>query len=73
MQKTHKTLHEAILDEIQYGNYTSRDIAEILNVTKEYEKKDLSDLTATQIRARVNNYPNLFTVDDNGYIHKKEK
>lgn len=60
-----KTLHNAIMDLISlHGSMNAKDIAKILNETKSYEKKDGSEIQASQIYARVARYPELFCVEE---------
>ena len=64
------TLHEAIEQVLQTNGkpmYTS-EIAEIINNKQLYIRKDNIRIQATQIAARIGNYPNLFT-RDNGKIN----
>ena len=59
------TLHEAMikyLNEVGRG-LTSSEIAEAINKNGTYEKKDKSQITSSQIHARVNKYPHLFSID----------
>lgn len=57
------TLHEAIeLVLIKNGgSLSSREIAEKINQRKLYARADGSQVPASQISARVRNYPKLFT------------
>jgi signal transduction histidine kinase len=61
------TLHEAILEVLIRFNKsaTTREIADYINQTGIYIRGDKGALTASQVRARVNNYPKLFSVDAN--------
>lgn len=63
------TLHEAI-EQILHNNgepLSTSEIAAIINNNKLYVRKDNLPIQATQIAARVGNYPNLFS-RDNGKI-----
>ncbi len=64
------TLHEAILEVLIRLNKSAstREIADYINLTGIYVRGDKEALTASQIRARVNNYPKLFSVDANDRI-----
>lgn len=63
------TLHEAIERVLQDNGkpMTTSEIAEIINNNRLYMRRDNLPIQATQIAARVGNYPNLFT-RDNGKI-----
>lgn len=54
-------LHEAIKKVLQdEGNLHPKDIAAAINARKLYRRSDGQPLPAGQVRARVNNYPDLF-------------
>jgi hypothetical protein len=59
------TLHEAIIKHVKEvgKGLTSSEIAEAINKNGTYEKKDKSQITSSQIHARVNKYPYLFSID----------
>ena len=59
------TLHEAIEQVLQTNGkpMSTNEIAEIINSKQLYIRKDNMPIQATQIAARVGNYPNLFTSD----------
>lgn len=63
------TLHEAIEQVLQTNGkpMSTSEIAEVINSQQLYVRKDNVPIHATQIAARVGNYPNLFT-RDNGKI-----
>ena len=63
------TLHEAIEKVLQTNGkpMSTSEIAEIVNKKQLYIRKDNIPIQATQIAARVGNYPNIFT-RDNGKI-----
>lgn len=63
------TLHEAIEQVLQTTGrpMSTSEIAEIINYELHYIRRDNEPIQATQIAARVGNYPNLFT-RDNGKI-----
>jgi hypothetical protein len=56
------TLHEAIIKVLQQAgrSMTTREIADVLNKNKWYEKKDKSLIIAYQIHGRTKNYPQYF-------------
>ena len=56
------TLHEAIEKVLRDNRHamSSSDIAEAINATHLYERGDKKAVPASQISARVNNYPLLF-------------
>lgn len=58
-------LHDAIIQVLrEMGTPLScRDIADIINKTQLYKKRDLSHIKGGQISARINQYPYLFKVD----------
>jgi hypothetical protein len=60
------TLHEAIEQVLASSKQLIRavDIANVLNRTKLYAKKDGSPIKSSQIGARVKNYPHLFIKQD---------
>lgn len=62
------TLHEAIVMVLQENMkpMTASEIADILNDRKLYIKKDGSEIKTSQIHARVNKRPGLFTKDEEG-------
>lgn len=64
------TLHEAIEQVLQTNGkpMSTGEIAEIINNKQLYIRKDNIPIQATQIAARVGNYPNIFT-RDNGKIN----
>lgn len=64
------TLHEAIEQVLQTNGkpMSTSEIAGIINNKQLYIRKDNIPIQATQIAARVGNYPNLFT-RDNGKIN----
>lgn len=64
------TLHEAIEQVLQTKGkpMSTTEIAEIINDQQLYVRKDNIPIQATQIAARIGNYPNLFT-RDNGKIN----
>jgi signal transduction histidine kinase len=64
------TLHEVIEQVLQTNGkpMSTSEIAEIINNKHLYIRKDNIPIQATQIAARVGNYPNLFT-RDNGKIN----
>lgn len=64
------TLHEAIEQVLQTNGkpMSTSEIAEMINNKQLYLRKDNIPIQATQIAARVSNYPNLFT-RDNGKIN----
>ena len=59
------TLHEAIVQVLKSANraMTTQQIAEELNKTKAYQKRDGSAITDFQIHGRTKNYPHLFNRD----------
>jgi len=58
-------LHAAIVQTLRDENraLTTKEIAEKLNQSKIYIKKDKSEITDFQIHGRTKNYPNLFNRD----------
>ena len=56
------TLHEAIVQVLESANITmtTQQIADELNKTKTYRKKDGSTIEAFQIHGRTRNYGHLF-------------
>jgi hypothetical protein len=65
------TLHEAIIQVIDTkGNLPPKDIADYINKTKLYQKKDLSNVTPNQIRARIRQYNNILQLK-NGLVYKR--
>lgn len=56
------TLHEAILIVLRNEGrpMTTREIADVVNRQKLYERGDKEDVPASQISARVNHYLNIF-------------
>ncbi len=64
------TLHEAIEQVLQTNGkpMSTSEIAEVINSQQLYVRKDNVPIHATQIAARVGNYPNLFT-RDNGKVN----
>lgn len=64
------TLHEAIIQTIDtIGNLSPKDIADYINKTKLYQKKNLSNVTPNQIRARIRQYSHLLKLE-NGLVYK---
>lgn len=55
-------LHDAIIKTLVKENraMSTKEIAEKLNISKLYTKKDKSEITDFQIHGRTKNYPNLF-------------
>lgn len=66
------TLHKAIQQVLLKGNkaLTTSEIAEVLNATSWYSKKDGSNIKSSQIGVRVRKYPHLFNTV-NGSISLK--
>ncbi|MBD1367423.1 N-6 DNA methylase [Mucilaginibacter sp. ZT4R22] len=64
------TLHEAIQELLTTSDQalTSSEVAEKINSSQSYKRKDGQQLTPTQITARVNQYANVFTVTSDGLI-----
>lgn len=64
------TLHDAILEALKnLGNQaSSRELADYINSKKLYQRGDLRPLEASQVRARVGNYLNLFSIDPDNKI-----
>jgi len=64
-QLTNMKLHDAIVQTLIAENraMSTKEIAEKLNITKLYTKKDNSEITGFQIHGRTKNYPNLFNRD----------
>ncbi len=56
------TLHEAIAEVLKISgrSKTTQQIADVLNRTGAYQKRDGSEITAFQIHGRTRNYSNLF-------------
>ena len=70
--KKQKTLHEAMANVIKkLGPMRAKQLAWIINNTRTYEKKDLSELKANQIRARVRQYPHLFEINEDKLVKLK--
>ena len=67
------TLHEAIVKVLQENMrpMSANEIAETLNKRKLYIKKDGSVINPSQVRARINNRPALFTKNGSeiGLVH----
>lgn len=64
------TLHEAMIVAIKhfgYGKQHIRDITEYINKNHLYTKKDNSNVSTTQIQARIHRYPHLFSCE-NGFV-----
>ena len=60
------TLHEAIETVLKSkGGCTSRQIADEINRLKLYSRNDNQPVPTSQISARVNKYPHLFSREDN--------
>ncbi|MGQ7855180.1 N-6 DNA methylase [Pedobacter sp. WC2501] len=64
------TLQDAIIEALANLDHaaSSAQIADYINSYGIYIRGDLSPLSPSQITARVNNYPNLFSRDENGRI-----
>lgn len=59
-------LHEAMETVIKkLGNTKPKQLAWIINNSKLYEKRDLSEVEVSQIYARVGKYPHLFYINEN--------
>lgn len=58
-------LQDAILETLKSNGkpMTCQEIADSLNSSKLYEREDGEDIPASQVSARVNNYPLLFIKD----------
>lgn len=67
------TLHEAIVKVLQENMrpMTAKEIADILNERKLYIKKDGTIINLSQVIARINNRPGLFTKNGSeiGLVH----
>lgn len=64
------TLHEVIIQVIDtIGNLSPKDIADYINKTRLYQKRDLSNVTPNQIRARIRQYSHLLKLE-NGLVYK---
>ncbi|MCF6171500.1 MAG: winged helix-turn-helix domain-containing protein [Bacteroidales bacterium] len=61
------TLHDAIVEILLLSGkpMTTQEIANKLNITKTYKKRDGSEISAFQIHGRTRNYPHLFDRDGN--------
>ena len=68
------TLHEAIIQVLKSANrvMTTQEIADELNRTKAYQKRDGSLISAFQIHGRTRNYPQLFDRDSSWVSLKGE-
>lgn len=62
-------LHEAMQTVIKkLGNTKPKQLTWIINNSKLYEKRDLSEVQVSQIHARINKYPHLFYINENKEI-----
>lgn len=63
-KKSQLTLHEAITKIIEKtGSLKVPVLTWLVNVTKLYEKRDLSEIKPSQIYARISKYPHLFYIN----------
>lgn len=63
------TLHEAIITIIKkMGPMKASQVAWLLNHPNLYRKRDNSEISTSQIYARINKYPNLLFVNENKLV-----
>ena len=63
-KKNQLTLHEAMIKIIEKtGSIKAPTLAWLINTTKLYEKRDLSEIKPSQIYARMSKYPHLFYIN----------
>jgi hypothetical protein len=69
------TLHDAITDALRNLGNTAlpKEIANYININNTYQRGDLKPLQGVQIIARINNYQELFHVDELGRISTNAK
>lgn len=59
------TLHEAIKSVVEkLGPIKPKQVAWVINNSKIYQKRDLSEVKTSQIYARINKYPDLLYINE---------
>lgn len=67
------TLHEAIISCLKVvGDTSSKIVASIINHERLYERKDGRPVEASQVLARIKNYPYFFGINKDGNIYLKQ-
>lgn len=67
--KKRTTLQDAIATVVKkLSPIRVKEITWILNNSRLYEKRDLSEIQQSQVYARISKYPHMFYLDENKYV-----